>query len=99
MASQRVMKRSGFKIFSFAICVSIMLLSACASTRNYRVSHARHPNLAEAQTAIENAIDRLNAAQVANDYDMDGHAEKAKALCKQAYIEIKYAAEAANAHR
>lgn len=76
-----------------------MLLSACASTRNYRVSHLRHPNLAEAQTAIDNAVDRLDAAQMANDFDMGGHAEKAKELLKQAYIEIKFAAEAANSHR
>jgi hypothetical protein len=86
------------KTFAFTLCVSTLLLSNCATTRNYRVSYARHPNLAEAQTAIENAVEKLNAAQVANDFDMDGHAAKAKELLNQAYIEIKYAAEAANAH-
>ena len=91
--------KSSFKIFTIAIGISTVLLFACASTQNYQVSHSRHPNLADAQIAIENATEKLNAAQAANDFDMDGHAEKAKELLKQAYIEIKYAAEAANAHR
>jgi hypothetical protein len=74
---------------------AVGVLAACVSTA--RVSFARHPNLAEAQTAIENAMGKISAAQAANEFDMNGHAAKAKALLEQAYVEIKLAAEAANA--
>jgi hypothetical protein len=63
------------------------------------VSKARHPNLAAAQSFIEKAVKKVTAAQVANEYDMDGHAAKAKELLDQAYIEVKLAAEAANENR
>lgn len=71
-------------------------LSSCMSMPSQKVSYSRHPNLAEAQTFIQNAIDKLNAAQMANEYDMGGHAAKAIQLLNQAYAEIKLAAEAAN---
>jgi hypothetical protein len=75
--------------------VAVGILAACVSTA--RVSSARHPNLAEAQTAIESAMAKISAAQAANEFDMNGHAAKAKALLAQAYTEIKLAAVAANA--
>ena len=59
----------------------------------------RHPNLMEAQRLVGQAFDRLVAAQGANEWDMDGHAQKAKDLLDQANREIKLAAEAANRHR
>lgn len=69
-------------------------LAGCVSTM--AVSMRRHPNLAEAQTAVENAISRISAAQRANEFDMGGHAAKAKQLLDQAYVEIKLAAQTAN---
>lgn len=60
---------------------------------------ARHGNLAAAQRLIEKAINKVTAAQVANEYDMAGHAARAKELLDQAYDEIKQAAMAANRHR
>ena len=62
------------------------------------VSFKKHPNLAAAQTLIEQAFKKLSAAQRANEFDMDGHAAKAKELIAQANDEIKQAAEAANHH-
>ena len=56
----------------------------------------RHGNLRAAQRFIERALDKITAAQVANEYDMDGHAARAKELLDQAYGEIKLAATAAN---
>ena len=47
---------------------------------------------------INRAYDRITVAQAANEWDMDGHAEKAKALLEQAKVEIGLAAEAANHH-
>ena len=63
------------------------------------VSKGRHPNLAAAQGLIEKAVHRVSMAQKANEFDMDGHAAKAKDLLDQAYAEIKLAAEAANANK
>jgi hypothetical protein len=50
-----------------------------------------HPNLAAAQKLVAQAHDKLEAAQKANEYDLGGHAAKAKALLKQASEEIKLA--------
>jgi len=58
----------------------------------------RHPNLMEAQRLINQAFDRIVAAQQANEWDMGGHAAHAKDLLEQAKREIKMAAEAANRH-
>jgi hypothetical protein len=54
-----------------------------------------HPNLAAAQKLALQAFDKLEAAQKANEYDLGGHAAKAKELLKQANAEIKLAAEVA----
>jgi hypothetical protein len=59
----------------------------------------RHPNLMAAQHLIDQAFGRIVAAQQANEWDMDGHAQRAKELLDQANREIKAAAEAANHHR
>lgn len=58
----------------------------------------RHPNLRAAQDLINQAFDRITAAQQANEWDMGGHAARAKDLLIQAKQEIRLAAEAAN-HR
>jgi uncharacterized protein YceK len=80
-------------------CVVIGLLSGCASDESRKVSPERHPNLAAAQTFIEKAIDKLSAAERVHDFDLNGHAAKAKELLDEAYTEIKLAAEAADANR
>jgi hypothetical protein len=63
------------------------------------VSGARHPNLAAAQRLTDQAFNKIVAAQQANEWDMDGHAQKAKDLLDQANRELKAAAEAANHNR
>ena len=62
-----------------------------------QVNKALHPNLAAAQEFIQRAINRLTDAQKANEFDLGGHAQKAKDLLDQAFVEIKQAAQAANA--
>ena len=74
----------------------MLILSSCMTTAGAAVSPKRHPNLAQAQRLIEDAIAKVSAAQGANEFDMSGHAAKAKALLNQAYVEVKLAAEAAN---
>jgi hypothetical protein len=77
-------------------CVVIGLLSIGLAVSARDVSAMRHPNLAAAQTFIEKASNKMSAAQVANEFDMNGHATKAKAFLAQAYAEIKLGVEAAN---
>jgi hypothetical protein len=64
--------------------------------RNINPNH--HPNLAAAQRLCDQAYNKIVAAQQANEWDMNGHAQKAKDLLDQANRELKLAAEAANHH-
>jgi hypothetical protein len=61
------------------------------------VSSSKHPNLAAAQNLCQQAYDKCVAAQGANEFDMQGHAQKAKNLLEQANTQLKAAATAANA--
>jgi len=69
---------------------------AVAQRPKQDVSGRRHPNLAAAQRLVSQAWDKIGAAQQANEFDMQGHAAKAKELLDQANRELKLAAEAAN---
>jgi len=60
------------------------------------VSGKKHPNLAAAQRLSQEAWEKVGAAQQANEWDMNGHAAKAKDLLDQVNRELKLAAEAAN---
>ena len=58
----------------------------------------RHPNLAAAQRLIGDAYQRILNAQSANEWDLGGHAAKAKGYLDQAASELKLAAEVSNAN-
>jgi hypothetical protein len=75
-------------------CLILAALAYAAPARN--VSAGRHPNLAAAQRLCAQAYEKIEAAQKANEFDLKGHASKAKELLEQANNEIKQAAEAAN---
>ena len=60
------------------------------------VSAKKHPNIAAAQKFCTEAFEKVTAAQKANEYDLGGHAAKAKELLEQASAELKLAAETAN---
>ena len=62
------------------------------------ISPSRHPNLAAAQQLSAEAWDKVSAAQAANQWDLEGHAQRAKELLDQVNAELKLAAETANAH-
>lgn len=82
------------------IAASILALSTAAPAQPARnVSGRRHPNLAAAQRLSRQAFEKVMAAQRANEWDMNGHAQKAKELLDQANAELKQAAEAANVNR
>lgn len=69
---------------------------AVAQRPKENVSAARHPNLAAAQRLSEQAYEKIVAAQQANEWDMQGHAQKAKNLLDEVNRELKAAAGAAN---
>jgi hypothetical protein len=56
------------------------------------------PNLAAAQTYMVDAFNKLSAAQVINNFDMNNHAVNAKNLLVQASNEVSAAAKAAYAN-
>lgn len=75
----------------------ILLLAGLAVAQPARnISPGRHPNLAAAQRLCQQAYERIEAAQQANEWDMHGHAQKAKNLLDEVNRELKAAAEAAN---
>jgi hypothetical protein len=87
-----------------SILFVIVLALACAGflyaqkepVRN--INPHRHPNLAAAQKFSAQAYDKIVAAQQANEWDLNGHAQKAKELLDQVNHELKEAAEASNEH-
>ncbi len=78
--------------------VLVMLSGAVVAKPVDNVSHKRHPNIAAAQHLASQAYNKIVAAQQANEFDMGGHAQKAKDLLDQVNRELKAAAETANDH-
>jgi hypothetical protein len=79
------------------VCCLILAASLAFAQKPARnVSASKHPNLAAAQHLCVQAFDKITAAQKANEFDMKGHAQKAKELLEQASNELKQAAEVAN---
>jgi len=72
---------------------------ALAQKPERNVSPARHPNLAAAQRLSQQAYERIVQAQQANEWDLKGHAQKAKNLLDEVNKELKEAAEASNERR
>jgi len=82
-----------------AALAGLLLLAggvAVAQRPQRNVSGARHPNIAAAQRLSQQAWQEVLDAQKANEWDMDGHAQKAKNLLDELNRELKLAAEAAN---
>jgi len=84
-------------ILTTAIASALLLGGlALAQRPKENVSAGRHPNLAAAQRLSQQAWQRIVDAQQANEWDMQGHAQKAKNLLDEVNRELKLAAEAAN---
>ena len=85
---------------SAIVCAFVfVLLAGPVSARPAdNVKAGRHPNIAAAQRLSTQAFDKIVAAQKANEFDLGGHAQKAKDLLEQANRELKEAAETSNAH-
>ena len=91
--SKRIAKKSA----SVALAGFLLILASLAVAQpKANVSAGKHPNLAAAQRFSQQAYNKIIAAQQANEWDMQGHAQKAKGLLDQANSELKLAAQAAN---
>lgn len=87
--------------FLTMILASMLLAggTAVAQRPERDVAKGRHPNLAAAQRLSRQAWEKIVEAQRANEWDLAGHAQKAKELLDQVNNELKLAAEAANRNR
>lgn len=77
-------------------CFLFLAVAVFAQTPAQNVSPAKHPNLAKAQSDLTLAYQKIVDAQKANEYDLGGHADKAKQLIQEASDHLKQAALAAN---
>ena len=79
--------------------LSVALMTGTVASANKpvtNVSGKKHPNLAAAQRLVEQAYDKITAAQKANEYQLGGNAAKAKDLLERANNLLKEAAKTAN---
>ena len=87
---------------SFGSLLAIALLCGSVGFAQRPVENInphKHPNLAAAQRLSQEAFEKIAAAQEANEWDMNGHAQRAKELLDQVNNELKLAAEQSNANR
>jgi len=85
------------RVLAAALSFALLLGGlAIAQRPKENVSGARHPNIAAAQRLSRQAFEKIVAAQQANEWDLAGHAQRAKELLDQVNNELKLAAEASN---
>ena len=82
-------------VLGFVMLLSVMTLQAAPVSS----TELGHPNLIKAQQMLDNAVQKIEQAQKANEFDMAGHASKAKDLIAQASNELKLAATAATENK
>ena len=94
------MNRNRNRIALSLLGVSLVITGSTIAQRppDRDIDPHRHPILADAQRLLDQAYNRISDAQRANEWDMRGHAAKAKALLEQASRELKAAAIADNRH-
>ena len=91
------MKLTPMRLAPAALVLAVLCAGpAFAAKPEQDISKKKHPNLAAAQKLSGQAFDKIVAAQKANEWDMKGHAQKAKELLEQVNSELKAAALAAN---
>jgi len=86
------------KLLLSSAALALTMSVALAAPPADNISPQKHPNLAAAQRLSTEAWEKISAAQQANEWDMNGHAQKAKDLLDQVNHELKEAAQAANAN-
>ena len=83
-------------ILAFALGSLLTVGGIVLAQPQRNVSGALHPNLAAAQRLSRQAWQKIVDAQQANEWDLQGHAQKAKELLDEVNNQLKMAAEASN---
>jgi hypothetical protein len=87
------------KVLSRTIIVGQLIFSACALARPIvNIDPGHHPNLASAQQLTAQAWDYVGRAQQANQFEVGGHAARAKELLEEVNRELRLAADVSNAN-
>lgn len=86
-------------ILSIVLGVLLLVGGIALAQPAKNVSGGRHPNIAAAQRLSSQAYQRILDAQKANEWDMQGHAQKAKNLLEEVNNELRAAATAANKNK
>lgn len=81
-------------LITIAIVAAGMLIAQGPAA--HKVIPTRHPNIVAAQRLADEAAAKVTAARAANEWDIDGHAARAKELLNQASHELTQAAESLN---
>ena len=84
------------RLGTFLLGVAVAAPLSLAFAQKKEGGKYSHPNLMAADKLCAQAFGKLEAAQKANEYDLGGHAAKAKDLLKQAQDEIRLATAAAD---
>jgi hypothetical protein len=87
------------KLIPVAIAFGGLVGGLLLAQPKQNVSAGRHPNIAAAQRLSKQAWQKVVDAQQANEWDMQGHAQKAKDLLDQVNNELKLSAESANKNK
>ena len=85
-------------LVAIAVCASFALGAALFAQMPPVNVGERHGNMRAAQQLIQQAWQRVDEAQRDNNYNLGGHAARAKELLSQASEEIRLSADAANSH-
>lgn len=86
-----------FMKLTHAIFAAAAITASCAALAATN-PEAEHPNIIAASHDVQSALEKMKAAQTANEYDMGGHAAKAEELLHKAQHQMEMAAGAANKH-
>jgi|HubBroStandDraft_5_1064220.scaffolds.fasta_scaffold1051281_1 hypothetical protein len=90
------MKRLAVSLVFLGAALGAVATVSYAQPPEQDISSFRHGNLAQAQAFVAQAFDCMTAAQQANEYQLGGHASRAKELLRQASEEMKLAAIESN---
>jgi hypothetical protein len=82
--------KAKFALVPLTVCAALLSSYAVAGPE------AGHPNIIAAREDTQHAIEKMKAAQSANEYDLGGHAAKAEKLLHEAEHQMMLAAETAN---
>jgi hypothetical protein len=88
-----------FRVLAPVLGSLLLIGSAAVGQPAKNINKGAHPNLARAQTQAQNAYNSVVMAQEANEWDLGGHAQKAKNLLDEVNKELKLAAEQSNKNK